>query len=60
MIEGLSLGNDMLVVDVTARLYREGTATRSREVGEILDRLGRNAGQWQARLTRLSRGDRLG
>jgi hypothetical protein len=40
MVEGFSLGNYLLLVDFTARLYREGKATLSRQVAEILDRLG--------------------
>jgi hypothetical protein len=40
MIEGPSLGNDLLVVDFKARRYREGKATLSRDVAAILDRLG--------------------
>ena len=42
-IEGFSLGNSMLWVDYTAWLYRQGKATLTREVDEILDRFGSNA-----------------
>ncbi|MGH3429989.1 MAG: transposase [Mycobacteriales bacterium] len=60
MIEGFSLGNYVLLVDYTARLYREGKATLSREVAEILDRLGSSVDHWQARLEKLRQGQLLG
>jgi hypothetical protein len=60
MIEGFSLGNYVLLVDYTARLYREGKATLSREVAEILDRLKSSADQWQARLEKLRQGTLFG
>ena len=60
MIEGFSLGNYLLLVDYTARLYREGKATLSRAVAEILDRLGSSADQWDARLKTLSQGSLVG
>ncbi len=47
MIEGFSLGNYLLVVDYTGRLFREGKATISREVADILQRLGARAETWQ-------------
>ena len=43
MIEGFSLGNYLLLVDYSGRLFREGKATISRVVAEILERLGRSA-----------------
>jgi hypothetical protein len=60
MIEGFSLGNYVLLVDYTARLYREGKATLSQEVAEILDRLGSSVNHWQARLEKLRQGTLLG
>jgi hypothetical protein len=60
MIEAFSLGSYLLLVDYTARLYREGKASLSRELGEILDRLHTSAEQWQARLDRLRTGRPLG
>ena len=39
MLEGFPLGSDLLPVGHTARLFREGKATRSRELAETLDRL---------------------
>ena len=50
-----------MLVDDTARLYREAKATLSREVAEILDRLGSSGDQWQARLKKkLNQGTLLG
>ena len=60
MIEGFSLGSYLLLVDYTARLFREGKATLSREMAEILDRLHTSAEQWHARLDRLRTGRPLG
>jgi hypothetical protein len=60
MVEGFSLGNYLLLVDFTARLYREGKATLSRSVAEILDRLGSSVEHWQAWLERLRQGRFLG
>jgi hypothetical protein len=60
MVEGFSLGNYLLLVDHTARLFRLGKAVVSREVAEILDRLGTSAEQWQARLEKLRLGRLLG
>jgi hypothetical protein len=60
MVEGFSLGNYLLLVDYTARLYRERKATLSRAVAEILDRLGRSVAHWQARLETLKHGRLLG
>jgi hypothetical protein len=53
MVEGLSLGNHLLLVDYSARLFRDGKAVLSREVAEILDRLGSSANGWQVRLDEL-------
>ena len=60
MIEGFALGSYLLLVDYTSRLYREGKATLTREMAEILDRLHTGAEQWQARLDRLRTGRPLG
>jgi hypothetical protein len=60
MVEGFSLGNNLLLVDHTARLFREGKAILSRPVAEILDRLGSSAAHWQARLERLKQGHLAG
>ena len=60
MVEGFSLGNYLLLVDYTGRFFREGKAALSREVAEILDRLGSSADHWQARLDKLRHGRLLG
>ena len=43
MLEGFSLGNYLLLVDYTGRLFREGKAVISAELGAILERLGSSA-----------------
>ena len=43
MLEGFSLGNYLLPVDFTGRLFREGRAVLSAELTGILERLGSNA-----------------
>jgi hypothetical protein len=60
MLEGFSLGSYLLLVDYTGRLFREGKATISREVTEILERIGTAAETWQARLEKLRSGRLLG
>ncbi len=50
MLEGFSLGSYLLLVDYTSRLFREGKAAISRELAEILERVGTTADTWQARL----------
>jgi len=47
MPEGFSLGNYLLLVDYTGRLFREGKATISGEVAAISERLGTTAETWQ-------------
>jgi hypothetical protein len=60
MLEGFSLGNYVLLVDYTGRLFRAGKAQLSRELTEILDRLGTSADRWQARLEGLRQGRLFG
>jgi hypothetical protein len=60
MLEGFSLGNDLLLVDDTGRLFREGKAVISAEVGAIVEGLGSSAENWQARLQKLASGRLLG
>jgi hypothetical protein len=60
MLEGFSLGNYLLLVDYTGRLFREGKAVISAELGAILERLGSSAENWQARLQKLAGGRLLG
>jgi Ser/Thr protein kinase RdoA (MazF antagonist) len=49
-----------LRVDYTGRLFREGKATISHELGAVFARLGSHAKSWQARLLKLSQGRLLG
>jgi hypothetical protein len=60
MLEGFSLGSYPLLVDYTGRLFREGKAAISREVGEIFERLGSSAETGRARLQKLRTGRLLG
>ena len=60
MLRGFSLGNYLLLVDYTGRLFREGNAAISAELAGILDRLGTTAESWQARLEKLKAGRLLG
>ena len=45
-------------MDYTGRLFREGKAVISAELGAILERLGSSAEKWQSRLRKLA-GERL-
>ena len=60
MLEGLSLGSYLLLVDYTGRLFREGKAMISAQVVGILHRTGISLEDWQARLERLRGGRLLG
>ena len=60
MLKGFSLGNYLLLVDYTGRLFREGKAVISAELGAILERLGSSVEDWQARLRMLAGGRLLG
>ena len=60
MLEGFSLGNYLLLVDFTGRLFRDGKAVISAEITGILERLGSNADRWQSRLEKLKGGRLLG
>jgi hypothetical protein len=60
MPQGFSLGNYLLLVDYTGRLFREGKAATSAELTGILERLGTSAESWQARQEKFKSGRRLG
>ncbi len=60
MVEGFSLGNYLLLVEYTGRLFREGKAVVSAELAGIFERLGINAESWQARLQKLAASRLLG
>ena len=56
MLERFSLGNYLLLVDFTGRLFRDGKAVISAELTGILERLGSSADRWQTRLEKLKSG----
>jgi hypothetical protein len=60
MLEGFSLGNYLLLVDYTGRLFRAGKAVISAALAGILERLDSSAESWQARLRKLAGGRLLG
>src|SRR3974377_1480820 len=60
MIEGFSLGNYLLLVEYTGRLFREGKALISGELAVIFKRLGSNAEKWQGGLEKPAAGPWLG
>ena len=60
MLDGSSLGNYLLLVDYTGRMYRDGKAAISAELSGILERLGSNAERWWSRIEKLSKGRLLG
>jgi len=53
MIESLSLGGYLLLVDYTSRLFRRGKARVNSAVAEILDRIGASAEYWSDRMTKM-------
>ena len=60
MFEGLSIGNYLLLVDFTGRVFREGKARISAELAGILDRIGSSAERWQLRMEKLKNGRSFG
>jgi len=60
MIEGLTLGHYLQLVDYTGRLLRDGKATIPPEVESIFVRLQSSGSVWQERMTKLSGGRLLG
>ena len=60
MLKGFTLGNYLLLVEHTGRLFRRGKASISSEVAEILDRIGSSAEAWEARMQQLRSGRLLG
>jgi hypothetical protein len=60
MFDGLSIGNYLLLVDYTGRLFREGKARISAELAGILDRIGSTAEGWQLRMEKLRDGRSYG
>jgi REP element-mobilizing transposase RayT len=60
MLEGLSLGSYLLLVDYTGRLFRDGKTAISVELAGIFERLGSNSERWWSRIEKLSKGRLLG
>ncbi len=60
MLEGFSLGDYLLLVDYTGRLFREEKAVVLPELAGIFERLDTSAENWQARLKTLAGGRLLG
>lgn len=60
MLVGFTLGNYLLLVEHTGRLLREGKASISAEVSDILSLLGSSAEEWQVRMQRLQGGRLFG
>ena len=60
MFDGLSLGNYLLVVDYSARLFRAGKARISAELAGVFERLGSRADNWQFRMEKPRRGRLFG
>ncbi len=53
LLEGLSLGSYLQLVDWTNRLFRRGKARVSADVASILDRLGTTGEMWSETMKRL-------
>ena len=60
MVPGFTLGNYLLLVEYTGRLFREEKASISRKLSAVFTRLGSDAESWQSRLQKLSEGRLLG
>ena len=60
MFEGLSIGNYLLLVDFTCRIFREGKARISAELAGILDRIGSSAKRWRLGMEKLRDGRSFG
>ena len=60
MLAGFTLGNYLMLVEHTGRLLRDGKASITAELSDILVRLGSSADAWQARMQRLQGGRLFG
>jgi REP element-mobilizing transposase RayT len=60
MLEGFSLGNYLLLVEHTGRLFRDGKAVITAELSGILERIGSSAETWWARMEKLTKGQLFG
>ncbi len=60
MLEGFSLGNYVLLVEYSGRLFRDGKAAVAADLSGILERIGSSAESWWARIEKLSTGRLMG
>lgn len=60
MLEGFTLGSYLLLVDATARLFRDGKVSMSHALPGIFDRLDSSADAWQDRMKLLFSGRQFG
>jgi hypothetical protein len=60
MVQSLSLGNYVQLVDYSGRLFRQGKASISAALAGIFERLGCSAQNWQNRMEKLRDGQLLG
>lgn len=60
MFAGIALGDYLLLVKYTGKLFHEANVPPPREVAALFNRLGINAETWQARIFKLSEGRLLG
>jgi len=60
MLDGFTLGNYLMLVEYTGRLYRDGRASISEGLVDIFDRIGGTADVWQTRLETLRGGKLVG
>lgn len=54
-LEGFTLGNYLILVDFTARLYREGKASLPSKLDDIFTRLGTSADAWSGRQVNITK-----
>jgi hypothetical protein len=60
MVAGFTLGSYLLLVEHTGWLFREGKASISRELADVLQRLDSDGERWRARMDKLGEGRLLG
>jgi hypothetical protein len=60
VLEGMSPGSYLLLVDFTGQLFREGKAAILAELSGILEQLGTSTESWWSRVEKLSKSRLLG
>ncbi len=60
LLEGFTLGNYLMLVEYTGRMFRDGKATITAEVSNILERIGSSYESWQSRMASLQKGRLFG